>query len=76
MLWKSSDKVVEIVEMAHLESNWQGEPTVGVFVAILRKLSALHELGYVHGDIRLVNLLSTGYIVDFDYVGFDTYPRV
>jgi hypothetical protein len=35
----------------------------------------LHENGYVHGDIRLANLLSTGFIIDFDFVGLDTYPN-
>jgi serine/threonine protein kinase len=38
------------------------------------KLSTLHEKGFVHGDIRLANLLSSGFIVDFDFVGLITYP--
>jgi serine/threonine protein kinase len=76
MLWTSDeDKSLGIVEMRHRESNWEGQLTAGVFASILEKLSALHEKGLVHGDIRLVNLLSTGYIVDFDFVGLDTYPE-
>jgi serine/threonine protein kinase len=71
LLWKSKYINLEIVEMAHRESNWEGGLNVEVFVSILQKLFALHEKGFVHGDIRLANLLtvSSGFIVDFDFVG-------
>jgi serine/threonine protein kinase len=76
LLWYSEeDDSLEIVEMAKQKSNWTENLNVGVFVSILGKLSALHAQDCVHGDIRLVNLLSTGHIVDFDFVGLDTYPE-
>lgn len=61
--------------MAYKEGSWNTELKAGVFVLILEKLSRLHEDGSVHGDIRLVNLLSTGYIIDFDFVGLEKYPK-
>jgi hypothetical protein len=74
MLWESSEFKLKMVEMIRRENDWKGELKVEVFVSILEKLSALHEEGLVHGDIRLANLLSSGYIVDFDFAGLDTYP--
>jgi hypothetical protein len=75
ILWTTDDKTLKIVEMARRESDWNGELKVGVFVKILDKLAVLHSQNLVHGDIRLVNLLSSGYIVDFDFVGLERYPE-
>lgn len=44
-------------------------------MSFLEKLSTLHGRGLAHGDIRLVNLLSTGFIMDFDFVRLDTYTK-
>jgi hypothetical protein len=70
--------VVGLVDKAtgqYRESYWTGNLKVGVLASILERLAALHELGLVHGDIRLVNLLSSGHIVDFDFVGLERYPE-
>jgi hypothetical protein len=75
LVWKSDDESSKIVEMRYRQSNWKGDLNAGVFVSILQKLLALHKQDLVHGDIRLDNLLSTGFIVDFDLVGLDTYPE-
>ncbi|KAG7368215.1 hypothetical protein IV203_030958 [Nitzschia inconspicua] len=74
-LWRSEDQKLEIIEMCYHENNWNDGKSVASFASILEKLSQLHAKGLVHGDIRLANLLSSGYIVDFDFVGRDYYPE-
>jgi hypothetical protein len=75
VLWESSEDSLKIVEMIRRENDWKGELKVAVFMSILEKLSGLHDASLVHGDIRLARLLSSGCIVDFDFVGLNTYQR-
>jgi hypothetical protein len=59
LLWKSeNDGSLEIVEIAYRESDWDRKVEEEMVVSILLKLKALHDLDFVHGDIRLVNLLN------------------
>ncbi|KAG7344767.1 hypothetical protein IV203_032298 [Nitzschia inconspicua] len=75
-LWTSEDyDKLAIVEMCYHESEWNDPTSVTSFISILEKLQKLHGKGLVHGDIRLRNLLSTGHIVDFDFVGLEYYPQ-
>ncbi|KAG7344762.1 hypothetical protein IV203_032293 [Nitzschia inconspicua] len=75
-LWTSeeNDKLA-IVEMCYHKSKWSGGANVISFISILEQLQKLHGKGLVHGDIRLMNLLSTGHIIDFDLVGLEHYPE-
>ncbi|KAG7370338.1 hypothetical protein IV203_028084 [Nitzschia inconspicua] len=78
-LWTSdeeeNDEKLAIVEMCYHESKWDDATSVTSFISILEQLQKLHGKGLVHGDIRLLNLLSTGHIVDFDFVGLEHYPE-
>jgi hypothetical protein len=75
MLWQSKNPPLKILEMTSQDNNWEENAKVGSFVSILQKLDSMHEDDLVHGDIRLSNLLSSGYIVDFDFAGRDFYPE-
>jgi serine/threonine protein kinase len=50
------------------------------FIPIIKNLHCLHELGYVHGDIRAFNTVignESSYLIDFDFAGkagFVKYP--
>jgi len=57
-----------------MENNWKGEASSKAFGDIIEKLQRLHSKVGPHGDIRLANLLSCGYIIDFDFVGATQYP--
>jgi hypothetical protein len=74
ILWISHDDTLSMVEMQYFHSNWKKPVKVSVFKKILRDLLTLHNKYGAHGDIRLANLLSTGQIIDFDFVGNGTYP--
>ena len=74
-LLESKDKRLKILKMKEFESNWK--TTVDAketFGSIISKLQILHKKHGPHGDIRLANLLSSGHIIDFDFVGKKTYP--
>ncbi|KAG7370341.1 hypothetical protein IV203_028087 [Nitzschia inconspicua] len=75
-VWTSeeNDKLA-IVEMCYHKSKWSGGASVTSFISILEQLQKLHGKRLVHGDIRLMNLLSTGHILDFDFVGLEYYPE-
>mmetsp|Transcript_22061 Transcript_22061/g.51895 ORF Transcript_22061/g.51895 Transcript_22061/m.51895 type:complete len:603 (+) Transcript_22061:117-1925(+) len=73
-LLKSKDGDLRIIKMRMGESNWKAPVSSNVFKQIIEKLQKLHEKYGPHGDIRLANLLSTGDIIDFDFVGLETYP--
>ena len=48
--------------------------TLGQFRCILKMMDNIHKEGYVHGDIRLCNLVfdkQDGYLIDYDLVGKD-----
>jgi hypothetical protein len=55
------------------------------FIPVIDHLVALHDGGFVHGDIRGYNILvrggnneKSGYLIDFDFGGFENaakYPR-
>ncbi|KAG7372908.1 hypothetical protein IV203_033632 [Nitzschia inconspicua] len=74
-LWTSDDEKIQIIEMCYHENTWTNPTSVKAFISILKTLSMLHSKDLVHGDIRLANLLSSGHIVDFDFVGLKTYPE-
>jgi serine/threonine protein kinase len=61
--------------MAHHDSDWTKDVKVESFMSILRTLDSMHQRDLVHGDIRLANLLISGFIVDFDFVGLLHYPK-
>jgi hypothetical protein len=50
------------------------------FIPIIKNLHSLHEVGYVHGDIRAFNTVignESSYLIDFDFAGkagFVKYP--
>ncbi|KAG7370339.1 hypothetical protein IV203_028085 [Nitzschia inconspicua] len=64
-----------IVEMCYHESDWFSENPMTCYISILEQLQKLHVKGLVHGDIRLMNLLTSGHIIDFDFVGREHYPE-
>ncbi|KAG7344765.1 hypothetical protein IV203_032296 [Nitzschia inconspicua] len=64
-----------IVEMCYHESDWFSENPVTCYISILEQLQKLHGKDLVHGDIRLMNLLTSGHIIDFDFVGREHYPE-
>jgi serine/threonine protein kinase len=55
------------------------------FIPVINHLVALHDSGFVHGDIRGYNIIvrggteeKSGYLIDFDFGGFKNaakYPR-
>lgn len=76
-IWTSKDKKLQLVEMKYFDSNWSNglNKKISIFVDILQKLQVLHCANLVHGDIRLSNMLSTGHLIDFDFVGNKCYPE-
>lgn len=74
VMWQSQDKNLVVVETKKFPNNWKENVTTMAFISILKKLLELHKTS-PHGDIRLANLLSSGYIVDFDFVGAAKYPK-
>lgn len=46
---------------------------LGEFVGIVQRLSDMHKSGFVHGDIRLANMVfsedAKSYLIDIDFVG-------
>ena len=73
-LFSSKDGKMKIMKMEMKESDWKKSISTSVFVRIIEKLKLLHKKYGPHGDIRLANLLSTGDIIDFDFVGLEFYP--
>eukprot|EP00529_Nitzschia_sp_RCC80_P016456 CAMPEP_0113461794 /NCGR_PEP_ID=MMETSP0014_2-20120614/11733_1 /TAXON_ID=2857 /ORGANISM="Nitzschia sp." /LENGTH=674 /DNA_ID=CAMNT_0000353583 /DNA_START=155 /DNA_END=2176 /DNA_ORIENTATION=- /assembly_acc=CAM_ASM_000159 len=67
-------KKMQILKMKLVESDWKGEVSSKVFELIIDKLGKLHKKYGPHADIRLANLLSSGDIIDFDFVGLKVYP--
>jgi hypothetical protein len=62
-------------EGSHMASKWTD------FIPIIRQLQTLHNVGYVHGDIRGFNVVfagNDGGLIDFDFSGKPehkkTYP--
>jgi len=61
-------------EGSHMASKWTD------FIPIIRQLQKLHNVGYVHGDIRGFNVVfagNEGGLIDFDFSGkppHKTYP--
>ena len=57
-----------------------GHPsTKAAWISLLRRISTLHNYGYVHGDILPRNLIfsgSEGYIIDFDLMRKEGEPYV
>lgn len=73
-LLSSDDKNLQIVKMKKFDSDWKKPVSTAVFRSIIGKLQELHNDFGVHGDIRLANLLSSGHIIDFDFVRAESYP--
>ena len=73
-LMSSKDDELKILKMKRMESNWKQKVSSQVFQKIIQKLSELHKDYGPHGDIRLANLLSSGHIIDFDFVKAEKYP--
>ena len=74
VLLLSKDKKMRIMIMELKPSDWTQTINAKVFKDIITKLQGLHEGYGPHGDIRLANLLSTGDIIDFDFVRLESYP--
>jgi hypothetical protein len=74
LLWTSRDESLVLVETCYFESDWRKSAKVSAFVEILCRLKALHDNRQVHGDMRLANMLSSGVLIDLDYVGAEKYP--
>ena len=75
---------LEFLEMNYFENIWNRienmkDPVpVQVFESILEVMNSFHKDNLVHGDIRLANLLSSGKVVDLDFVGKEgekKYPQ-
>ena len=73
-LFSSRDGRMKIMRMELKKSNWKKSISTTAFICIIEKLKLLHRQFGPHGDIRLANLLSTGDIIDFDFVGLEFYP--
>ena len=59
---------IEILALPYLETNYLAPVTVENMKKIIDVLRNMHYNGYVHGDIRLFNLLPChGKIIDFDF---------
>lgn len=74
VLFESKDKKLQIVRTKLIASDWKQQLSSTVFGKIIVQLVALHKKYTPHGDIRLANLLSSGHIIDFDFVGSECYP--
>jgi hypothetical protein len=72
--WTSRDDSLVLVETRYFESDWMISAKVSAFVEILCRLKDLHDNRQVHGDMRLANMLSSGVLIDLDYVGAQKYP--
>ena len=74
-LLESKDKKLKIMKMKELTSNWKTPTNAqSAFGSIIEKLHTLHKEYGPHGDIRLANLLSSGHVIDFDFVRGESYP--
>ena len=73
-LLSSKDESLHIMKMTSFPNDWKKEIFANIFPTIICKLKCLHETFGPHGDIRLANLLSSGHIIDFDFVGMTQYP--
>ena len=74
-LLSSADGKIDIIKMKLVKSDWKQEGLSWFcFRDIIGKLRSLHNLHGPHGDIRLANLLSSGEVLDFDFVGAEYYP--
>jgi tRNA A-37 threonylcarbamoyl transferase component Bud32 len=51
--------------MRYIKGDWKGRKPASILRAILQNLASLHELGWVHGDVRLANMLPTPPVVVF-----------
>jgi hypothetical protein len=77
-LYSTTNKKIQLLEVVHVDNDWSKDIIISMFTSILTKLSLLHKNGWVHGDVRLANMLSAGILIDFDLVGkhdVATYPR-
>jgi hypothetical protein len=81
VLWKNDsldegdpNGLVHLLEMEYINSDWSNVVHVSSFTKIVQDLRSLHQKQLVHGDIRLANMLSTGRLLDFDYVRQSEYP--
>jgi hypothetical protein len=75
-MMESKDSTLKIVKMIELENDWTQEVNAkDSFGRIIMMLQELHAEYGPHGDIRLANLTSSGYIIDLDFVGRKSYPR-
>ena len=74
LLTSKHDEELRIIKMRMGTSDWKQPVSSQIFQKIIQKLQTLHQQFGPHGDIRLANLLSTGDIIDFDFVGLEFYP--
>jgi hypothetical protein len=68
---------LQLLQMKYTKVDWSTVSSETIFVKILGQLMDLHSDAFVHGDIRLANMLSTGALIDFDFagkVGLAKYP--
>ena len=69
----SSDDRFQCLRYAWREGDHQPR-SVRQFKCILKQLDKIHESGFVHGDVRIMNLIFSkttdeAWIIDFDFVG-------
>jgi hypothetical protein len=72
---KRFDETCQLLEMKFIESDWHAKIPVKNFIRLLSQTERLHAKGVAHGDIRQSNMRSSGYLIDFDFVGNQYYPR-
>ena len=56
-----------------VKANGRQQHKLKAFVGVIQQLSEMHSAGFVHGDIRLANMVFSGdndsHLIDFDFVG-------
>jgi len=79
---KSKERTLLIIAAPYRRGSHAAKKA-GAFVPIIDQLEALHEKGFVHGDIRAFNTVfgdqeNEGWLIDFDFggkLGSTCYPR-